>query len=258
MDDNFPRYKAWETEASLFVSIDVLDHHTGVRHSALEGHTAVAARGLLVIVACALHQLAHISDDEGSTLDPATLEDLVESFSFSETKKKSMAANLCTVLCDTVSDKTTLPKVGGVILPLDRHTIFVTFAPTVDDTAKTALPRELRLALIHQKALLQGRPHPSIGMLDPGFTGINLSGCAPHPSFSIPDSQGAHANRTTRQGSDVLAWIAPHGHASWLPTLLRKTPEDSSRASAPLPDSSLHSQKGTPRSRGNQPAMSSL
>jgi hypothetical protein len=40
VDDNLPRYKAWETKASLFFSIDVLEHHTGVRHSALEGHTA--------------------------------------------------------------------------------------------------------------------------------------------------------------------------------------------------------------------------
>ena len=57
VDDNLPRYKAWETKASLFVSIDVLDHHTGVRHSALEGYTAVEARGLLVIAAYALHHL---------------------------------------------------------------------------------------------------------------------------------------------------------------------------------------------------------
>ena len=27
----------------------------------------------------------------------------------------------------------------------------MTFAPTVDDTARTALPKELRLALIHHK-----------------------------------------------------------------------------------------------------------
>ncbi len=138
-------------EASLYVSIDILDHHTGIRHSALESHTAVAARCLLVTVACALHHLAHTTDDEGSTLDPATFEDLVESFSFTETKKKSLAAKLCTVLCDTASDKTTLLEVGGVILPLNHHTIFMTFAPTVDDTARTALPRELRLALIHHK-----------------------------------------------------------------------------------------------------------
>ena len=79
------------------------------------------------------------------------MEDLVESFSLSETKKTNHAAKFCTVLCDTVNEKTTLQEVGGVILPLDRHTLFVTFAPAVDDTARTALPREVRLALIHHK-----------------------------------------------------------------------------------------------------------
>ena len=50
-----------------------------------------------------------------------------------------------------VGDKTILLEVGGVILPLNSHTIFVTFAPTVDDTARTALLGELKLALIHHK-----------------------------------------------------------------------------------------------------------
>ena len=53
--------------------------------------------------------------------------------------------------CDTVSDKTTLLDIGGVILPLEHHTIFVTFAPTADDTTRTALPKELRLALLNHK-----------------------------------------------------------------------------------------------------------
>ncbi len=108
MDDNLPRYKAWEAEASLFVTMDVLDNHTGVRYVALEGHTAVATRKLLDLVAGALHHLAHIAEDTEPTLDPTTLEDLVESSSFSEIKKRSLAAKFCTVLCDTVNDKTTL------------------------------------------------------------------------------------------------------------------------------------------------------
>ena len=86
MDGTLPRYKTWETETSLFVSVDVLDNHTGVRHVALEGHTATVARGLLVLVACALHHLAQNDEDSWSTPDPTVLEDLVESFSFSETK----------------------------------------------------------------------------------------------------------------------------------------------------------------------------
>ncbi len=63
MDDTLPRYKAWEAEASLFVTIDVLDNHTGIRSAALEGHTAVAARGLLVLVTGALHHLAHTAEE---------------------------------------------------------------------------------------------------------------------------------------------------------------------------------------------------
>jgi hypothetical protein len=85
------------------------------------------------------------------------LEDLVESFSFIEIKKRGLAAKLCTVLCDTVSDKTTLLEIGGVILPLERHTILVTLAPTADDTSRTSLPKELRLAVInHKKHFFKG------------------------------------------------------------------------------------------------------
>ncbi len=75
----------------------------------------------------------------------------MESFSFDEIKKRSLVAKHCTVLCESVSDKTTLLEIGGIILPLERHTIFVSFAPTADDTTRTALSKELRLALIHYK-----------------------------------------------------------------------------------------------------------
>ncbi len=67
-------------------------------------------------------------------------------------KKRSLSARHCTVLCDTVSDKTTLLETGGVILPLERYTVFITFAPTADDTTRTALPKELRLALLSHKS----------------------------------------------------------------------------------------------------------
>jgi len=54
MDDTFPRYKEWAAEATLYVFIDVLQVHTGARHSVLEGDTTVDARVLLVLVVCAL------------------------------------------------------------------------------------------------------------------------------------------------------------------------------------------------------------
>ena len=125
---------------TLYVSIDVLVNNTGVRYSALEGHTPMHARGLLVVVACALQHMAFLEEESPSAPDPAVLEDFVESFFFSEVKKRNLAAKLCTFMCDTVSDKATLLELGGIILPLEHHSIIVTFAPTTDDTTKTALP----------------------------------------------------------------------------------------------------------------------
>jgi len=93
VDDSLPRYKAWETEASLYVSIDVLDHHTGIRHSTLEGHTAVAARGLLLIVACSLHHLAHVADEEESTLDPPSWKTLSKASPSSRQRRKASQLN---------------------------------------------------------------------------------------------------------------------------------------------------------------------
>ncbi len=41
----------WTADSTLFVSIiDILHNTTGTRHSALEGHTASIACGLLVLV----------------------------------------------------------------------------------------------------------------------------------------------------------------------------------------------------------------
>jgi hypothetical protein len=114
------------------------------------------------------HGRPHINNGEGPPRNPllcyraprtyrggrvasTTLEGLVESFSFSEIKKRILTATFCTVLCDMVSDKTTILELGVVILPLERHSIIVTFASTTDDTARTALPKELRLALKHHK-----------------------------------------------------------------------------------------------------------
>ena len=236
VDDNLPRYKAWETEAALYVSIDVLDHHLVIRHLALEGHTALTARGLLVIVAYALHHLAYIADEEESTQDPVIPDDLVESFSFSETKKKSLAAKFCTILCDTVSDKTTLLEIGGVILPLDCHTIFVTFAPTVDDTARTAQPRELRLALIHHKKhLFKGDLTLQVVSSIPVSPDYLFQAALITLVFLDQTDKMIAPTERSRHGSDVLAGIAPQRHAPWLPALLRKTPEDSLEGFRPPP-----------------------
>ena len=57
IEDTLPRYQAWEAEATAAVIFDVMDNHTGIQYPALEVHTTVAARGLLVVVACALQHL---------------------------------------------------------------------------------------------------------------------------------------------------------------------------------------------------------
>ena len=53
-EDSAPKYADWEACASLFVAIDILTHVDGIRHSGFEGEPEVTARGLLVLVACAL------------------------------------------------------------------------------------------------------------------------------------------------------------------------------------------------------------
>ena len=58
------------------------------------------SRGLLVVVSCALQHLAFLEEESPSAPNPSVLEDLVESFSFGEVKKRSLAAKFCTVLCE--------------------------------------------------------------------------------------------------------------------------------------------------------------
>jgi hypothetical protein len=70
-------------------------------------------RGLLVIVAFAVQILAHNQEVEESTTDLITLEDLRESLSFGEVKKRILAAKCIAVICDTVSDKTKPLEIGG-------------------------------------------------------------------------------------------------------------------------------------------------
>ena len=53
-EDSAPKYADWEACASLFVTIDILTHANGIRHSGLEGGSEETSRGLLILVACAL------------------------------------------------------------------------------------------------------------------------------------------------------------------------------------------------------------
>ncbi len=88
-----------------------------------------------------------------SSLDRGTTEDLSDAFSFCEFRKRSLQTRFCTVLCDCVSDNDLLSNYGGIVLPMARMTLYLTFAPTTDDTARTSLPKEIRLALKSHKNL---------------------------------------------------------------------------------------------------------
>jgi hypothetical protein len=146
------------------------------------------------------------------------LEELIESFSFGEVKKRSQVAKYRTVLCESITGKTTLLETGGVILPLERHTIYVSFAPMTDDTARTAMPKALRLALIHHKnyffkGVLTLQVASSIPA-PPGyifqavlFTLLSMEQMDKVPMPTERPRQGAYVITSLR--------VLPHGHAPW-------------------------------------------
>jgi hypothetical protein len=47
----------------------------------------------------------------------------------------------------------TLENCGVIIIPMGQMTLYVTFSPTADDTVRTFLPKDTRLALRSHKAL---------------------------------------------------------------------------------------------------------
>jgi hypothetical protein len=138
---------------SLFVAIDILTRHDDAIPFCLEGHLSSTARELLALVACALHRLC-VATPVSQTVDLDTRMDFIESFSFSEVRKRNLQTRFSFVLYDTISDKDTLLNCGGIILPMGRISLLFTFFPTADDTIRTSLPKEIRLALRRHKALL--------------------------------------------------------------------------------------------------------
>ena len=56
-EDISPRFTNWEASSSLFVAVDILTHHDGIRHSGLEVQSSIIARGLLVLAAYRLQQI---------------------------------------------------------------------------------------------------------------------------------------------------------------------------------------------------------
>ena len=83
----------------------------------------------------------------------STIEELTESFSFSENQKRTLQTIFCSVLCESVNDKDALLNYGELILPFGGMSLFLTFSPTADDTIRTSLPKEIRLALSSHKAI---------------------------------------------------------------------------------------------------------
>jgi len=87
VEDSTPRYVDWEACASMFVAIDILTHNDGIPYYGFEGETMETARGLLVLVVCAL-QFLDMKGMADQTLDPSSVEDMAESFSFNEIRKR--------------------------------------------------------------------------------------------------------------------------------------------------------------------------
>jgi hypothetical protein len=152
-EDTVWRYSEWEASSSLYIAIEIVTHNDGIRHSGFELQTSETARGLLVVVACAVQYL-HQTGCEDPAVDPHILEELAESFSFAEIRKRTLQTRFCAVICETGSDRDTLENCGGIILSMGQMSLFVTFSPTMDDTVRTSLPKEIRLALRSHNTLL--------------------------------------------------------------------------------------------------------
>jgi hypothetical protein len=103
-EDSAPKYAEWEACASLFVAIDILTHVDGIRHSGSKGEPEKTARGLLVLVSCAL-QYMHKKGTTNPNADSSTIEEMAKIFSFSEIQKRTLQTRFCSVLCETVSNK---------------------------------------------------------------------------------------------------------------------------------------------------------
>jgi hypothetical protein len=169
-------------------------------------------------------------------MDPTLLEGLAESFSFAEIRKRSSLTRFCAVICETSSDMDTLENCGGIILPMEQMTLYVTFSPTADDTVRTSLPKEIRLALRSHKSLfypggLVLSVHSSISA-PAGFifqmTLLTLLCLEQLDQVPTPTERPISAAATDKDR-------APQGYAPWLLRLLTKVDEDAEEGARPLP-----------------------
>ena len=101
-----------------------------------------------------LHPFLHNPPLEHA-VDMEALSDLADNFSFSEIRKRTLQSRFCSVLCDTTSDQDTLLNCGGLVLPIGPMSLYVTFAPSIDETLRTSLPKKRKKERNH----LQERGH---------------------------------------------------------------------------------------------------
>jgi hypothetical protein len=79
--------------------------------------------------------------------------DLADGFSFSEIQKRILQSRFCSVLYDTTSDQATLLNCRDPVLLIGHMSLYVSFAPSMDDTLRISLPMEARIALRSHTAL---------------------------------------------------------------------------------------------------------
>ena len=93
-EETTAEYSDWEACASLYVTVDVLTHHDGIRHSGLVGHTSLKARRLLVLIACMFQQPRH-NPPHGHPMGMGALADLAASFSFNDIRNRTTQSHFC-------------------------------------------------------------------------------------------------------------------------------------------------------------------
>jgi len=106
----------------------------------------------MVLIACKLQHILQ-NPPHDHAMDMEALSDLADSFCVNEIRKRILQSRFCAVLCDTTSDQDTLLNGGGIVLPIGHMSLYVTFAPSMDDTLRTSLPKEVCIALRSHKAL---------------------------------------------------------------------------------------------------------
>ena len=161
------------------------------------------------------------------------LSDLVDIFSFNEIRKRTLQSRFCSILRDTTSDQDTLVNCGGLVLPIGHMSLYVIFAPSMDDTLRTYHPKEVRMAFRSHKALFYQE-----GLVLNVFSSIPLTPTALFQMALLTLlclHQGVSAPTPMERLLNVIADIPPQGHALWLSRLLHHTPIGPADGHRPLP-----------------------